>query len=196
MRRFWLGLFSGLLLSILAPTLILASGLINFAATSSPTAAEVALAKFAVTRSISRRVSETENPFKENPQAVASGFHHYADTCLGCHGAPGISPKEFAQGLNPPAPKLTDSLGKLDDAELFWIIKHGIRMTGMPALGPTHTDDDIWKVVAFVRHLPNLSNEERAKLKEAIGEGHQHGDTSTESVTDANDDHDHSGHSH
>ena len=132
MKRFWTGFILGVLASIVAPLLIVASGAINFAATTKPSRIEKSLAQFAVSRSIAQRVPEAENPYRDDVKAIESGGHHYADTCLACHGAPDVPPKEFAKGLNPPAPDLVDSLQRLSDAELFWVVKNGIRMTGMP----------------------------------------------------------------
>lgn len=195
MKRYWPGVLLGILISITIPLLAITAGVVNFAATNSPSAAEATIAKFAVDRSMAWRVRDTANPFAGDKQAAASGFHHYADTCLACHGAPDVPPKEFAKGLNPPAPNLTNSLSTRSDAELFWIVKNGIRMTGMPALGPTHTDNDIWKIVSFVRSLPDLSDEQRTQLREALGSGHEHSGNSHQ--TDSDDHHDHAnGHTH
>lgn len=192
MARFWPGFIFGILASIAVPLLVVASGVVNFAAVADPTSAEAAFAKFAVGRSMARRISDATNPFTGDQLAAASGFRHYADTCLACHGAPDVPPKEFAKGLNPPAPDLTESLSKRSDAELFWIVKNGIRMTGMPALGPTHNDEDIWKIVSFVRNLPDLSDKQRSQLREALGSGHEHSGNSHQT-----DSHDHAkGHTH
>lgn len=189
MKRFWPGFFLGILIAMLVPLLVVASGVVNFAATAGPSAAEAAFARFAVGRSMAWRVPHATNPHAGDQQAAAAGIHHYADTCLACHGAPGVSPKEFAKGLNPPAPNLTKSLDNRTDAELFWIVKNGIRMTGMPALGPTHTDDDIWKVVSFVRSLPTLTDEQKTKLTEALGSGHEHGQSDHDSDSQGHDRH-------
>jgi len=191
MNRFWPGFVLGILFSILTPLVVVASGVVNFAATAGPSAAEAAIARFAVRRSMAWRVLETANPYAGDQQAAAAGIHHYADSCLACHGAPGVSPKEFTKGLNPPAPNLTESLYERTDSELFWIVKNGIRMTGMPALGPTHTDDDIWKVVSFVRTLPTLTDVQKMLLTEALGSGHEHGQTGHDSSSQGH--HRHSG---
>jgi len=61
---------------------------------------------------------------------------------------------------NPPSPLLVETAGKWSDGELYWIVKHGIKMTGMPALGPTHADQDLWAIAAFVRQLPTMTSEE------------------------------------
>ena len=73
--------------------------------------------------------------------------------CLTCHGAGTVDPSEIGEGLNPPAPDLTQpSVQSKTDGELFWIVQNGIRMTGMPAFGPTHKDEEIWDARGF--HAP------------------------------------------
>ena len=77
-----------------------------------------------------------------------------------------MDPSEIGEGLNPPAPDLTQpSVQSKTDGELFWIVQNGIRMTGMPAFGPTHKDEELWTLVAFMRHLPELTRAEEAELE-------------------------------
>jgi mono/diheme cytochrome c family protein len=88
-----------------------------------------------------------------------------------------VAATEVAKGLNPPAPSLGSEEDDTPDGELFWVTKHGIRLTAMPAFGSTHTDEEIWKIVAFMRHLPELTAEEKDSLREAPEtEGHHHGE--------------------
>jgi mono/diheme cytochrome c family protein len=77
--------------------------------------------------------------------------------------------------MNPPPPDLADRAKVRTPAELFWVTKHGIRMTGMPAWGPTHSDKQLWELVAFVEKLPELSKVEYQKLIEQ-GATHGHSD--------------------
>ncbi len=85
----------------------------------------------------------------------------YAKACQTCHGGPGTKPDHWIY-LYPPAPDLTSAnvVDKWSDAELYWIIKNGIEHTGMIGLGPTHQDEEIWSVSAFVRQLPVMSPKE------------------------------------
>jgi mono/diheme cytochrome c family protein len=91
-----------------------------------------------------------------DPELAERAFGHYSVACTTCHGAPGVAPSPWMI-TNPPSPLLVDTADNWTDGELFWIIKHGIKMTGMPALGPTHTDADLWAISAFVRQLPTMT---------------------------------------
>jgi mono/diheme cytochrome c family protein len=90
--------------------------------------------------------------------ALAEKTVGYQKACRTCHGAPGAKPDPW-EHLYPPAPDLTrtEVVDKWSDAELYWIIKNGIEHTGMPGLGPTHSDEEIWSLSAFVRQLPTMS---------------------------------------
>jgi mono/diheme cytochrome c family protein len=107
--------------------------------------------------SIRRRAAVIDAPSLDSPDVLRLGFQHYRGMCVGCHGAPGVEVDEAAQGLSPRPPELVKTAGKWQPNELFWITKNGIRMTGMPAWGVTHSDEKIWAIVAFVRGLPELT---------------------------------------
>jgi mono/diheme cytochrome c family protein len=78
-------------------------------------------------------------------------------------------------GLNPSAPSLDEpDIQQLSDGQMFWIIQNGVRWSGMPAFGMTCKDDEIWKIVSFVRHLPQLTPEEKGKLTPETEQGHHH----------------------
>ncbi|MFQ6005653.1 MAG: c-type cytochrome, partial [Woeseia sp.] len=114
----------------------------------------------------------------------------YNSMCAGCHGAPGMEPEPLGQGLNPAAPDLAEEAAEMTPAELFWVTKNGIKMTGMPAWGATHDDDAIWPVVAFMTNLPGLDQAAyQALLAEAQGSGH-HGEDAAHDSADS-DDHEH-----
>jgi mono/diheme cytochrome c family protein len=91
-----------------------------------------------------------------DPNRISRGAGQYADMCSGCHLAPGMKRTEISRGLYPRAPELRRKTD-LTPAEQFWIVKHGVKMTGMPAWGVTHEDKLLWDVVAFVRKLPELT---------------------------------------
>ena len=179
MKKKWmisLSFVAGILVSILVPILVLATGAINVGADVKPGLIERTLAPWGRDRSVANRAPNEKNPFAGDPAAIATGLDHYRENCVMCHGAPGVAGAELSKGLNPPAPSLGEEENDTPDGELFWVIKHGIRMTPMPAFGPTHTDAEIWKIVAFIRHLPDLTAQERDSLGAATGEeSHHHG---------------------
>ena len=81
------------------------------------------------------------------------------------NGAPGVDATEEGASLNPPAPGLTlPRVQARPDGQLFWVVSHGIRMTGMPAFGPSRSEQEIWQLVAALRRLPRLSEAERRTL--------------------------------
>jgi len=168
MKNKWmipLSVVVGILVTLLVPILVLATGAINVGADVKPGFLERTLAPWARDRSVEKRALEEKNPYAGDPAAIAAGLDHYHVSCVMCHGAPGVEAAELSKGLNPPAPSLDKELNDTPDGELFWVIKHGIRMTPMPAFGPTQSDEEIWKIVAFIRHLPNLTAQERDSLR-------------------------------
>ena len=110
-------------------------------------------------QSIRSRASAITVPSLEDSLLIVKGFDHYNEMCASCHGGPGRDAEELAKGLNPSAPLLAQAAGKRTAAEMFVIIKEGIRMTGMPAWGTTHDDSAIWSMVAFVQRLPSMTPE-------------------------------------
>jgi mono/diheme cytochrome c family protein len=170
-----------ILVGLLAAILVLATGSVSVGADVKPGLIERTLAPWARDRSVQRHAPKAKNPYAGDADAIATGLDHYRENCLVCHGAPGLPATELAKGLNPPAPSLGKEESDTPDGELFWVTKHGIRLTSMPAFGPTHTDEEIWKIVAFLRHLPDLSAEERDFLREATeDEAHHHEEGSHE----------------
>jgi len=96
---------------------------------------------------------------------AGEGFEHFDEMCTICHGAPGVEQSEIGKGLNPRAPDLSHAATKWAPHQLFWIVKHGIKMTGTPSFGTRHDDHEIWNIVAFLKSLPNISAEQYAKMK-------------------------------
>jgi mono/diheme cytochrome c family protein len=102
---------------------------------------------------------------------IVEGFHHYKSMCAMCHGAPGEKPEEMAEGLYPQPPLIYKHKEQEDPKEFFWIIKNGIKMTSMPAYGPTHDDIRIWAITAFVTNkLNKMSPEEYAEWSKKYGD--------------------------
>ncbi len=105
---------------------------------------------------------------ESTPAMIKTGAEHYAALCVGCHLAPGLLKSDLRTGLYPHPPNLAQE-DMQESRRAFWIIKHGIKMSAMPAWGKTLEDAAIWDVVAFVRKMPNMTPEDyRATLATAL----------------------------
>jgi len=100
-----------------------------------------------------------------DPATVQEGARAYAARgCVNCHGGPGVSWAKFSEGLNPGPPDLKEVAPELEPRALFWVIKNGIRMTGMPSFGMIEVPDgEIWKIVAFLKKLPTVTEQDYRK---------------------------------
>ena len=161
----------------------LASGSLDIAADSPHSMLVFKTIEFARQRAIDEKGDDIDVPPLGSPQQVAEGGEHYVAMCDGCHLAPGVADNEFRKGLYPQPPDFSrvaiDSPG-----EAFWAIKHGLKMTAMPAWGLTHDDKTIWAIVAFLQKLPGMTPEEYKRLA-ASAAGHHDDDH------DSDHDHDH-----
>ena len=170
------------------------SGLANVAASNPENALVEWVLSTTMKRSVSARARNIDAPDLTDEGRIREGLSQYAGMCVDCHGAPGVEPSGFIRGLNPPAPILVEEVHEWDAAELFWITKHGVKMTGMPAFGHAHSDEEIWAMVAFLQHMPTLSPQEYLIELQEAGP-HVHGTQSETHDTDddrgiAHDDHD------
>jgi mono/diheme cytochrome c family protein len=180
-----LGILIAIVILLIAASLFfIYSGVYNVAATKPHTKPVEWVLNLTLAKSVSRHAEEIVVPPLSDSSIVETGFIHYKEMCVTCHGAPGINPSEIGKGLNPEPPDLVEQLkhGGWKPKELFWITKNGIKMTGMPAFGPTHSDEEIWAIVAFLERLPDLSPEEYRAMDEATkdkqhehGHSHEHG---------------------
>ena len=125
-------------------------------------------------RSVVSRSSGVSVPTLDDDELIAMGADHYAEMCVVCHLAPGAEESELRRGLYPKPPNLVERGGDLSPQEAFWVIKHGFKMTGMPAWGATHDDRSIWALVAFIRKLPHLSAQSYQALVGKDGEAGEH----------------------
>lgn len=161
------------------------SGTYNIGADDPHTRPMHALLKTMRERSIETRSADISVPDLTSAELISSGAGNYDAMCTNCHLAPGMDESELSKGLYPAPPNFSKvSIG--DPAEAFWVIKHGIKASGMPAWGKSMEDEYLWGMVAFLRRLPELDSEEyRAAV--AMGEGHSHGGGETVSSTDTGD---------
>lgn len=113
-------------------------------------------------RSITAHAAAPQSALPTDEHALRRGAEHYAEMCAGCHLAPGADDRDLHDGLYPRPPELTKV--HVDPAVAFWAIKHGIKMTGMPAWGGSHDDETIWSIVAFIEKLPGMQPDTYAML--------------------------------
>ena len=124
-------------------------------------------------RSVAVRASRIVVPDLDDESLIRTGAGNYDAMCAACHLQPGVAKTELSIGLYPAPPQL--AMRPLDDpAAAFWVIKHGIKMSGMPAWGKSMDDESIWGMVAFLRLLPDMSETDYREMVNA-SEGHVHG---------------------
>ncbi len=129
-------------------------------------------------QSVKRYADTIQAPDLSADELKLAGINDFDAMCVTCHGAPGKEREPLGKGLNPQAPDLAESAEHMTPAELFWVTKHGIKMTGMPAWGETHSDDALWPVVALMTELPNLDEQGyQDLLRRAEGQGHHGSDS-------------------
>jgi mono/diheme cytochrome c family protein len=129
-------------------------------------------------RSIAARATSVQAPADlDAEKRIGKGAIGYAEMCAGCHLSPGVANTELREGLRPQPPDLVKAPVR-DSKRAFWVIKHGIKMTGMPAWGRSHKDDQIWSMVAFLHKLPDLSPQRYRALTAGAKPG-QHGQSSS-----------------
>lgn len=178
MARFWT-IVIAVVLVIGSVLIYVWSGHYNVAATEPHWEATRGVLTFARDRSIAAHSEGIRIPNLSDPGWIEEGFEHYRFTCRLCHGAPGQSSAEFAGGLYPRPPYLPSGevQAARTKAQLFWVVKHGIKMTGMPSFGPKHDDQYVWKLVAFVANMAGMAPAEYEALEKkrpSQGSSHQH----------------------
>src|SRR5229473_1737541 len=120
----------------------------------------------AVMLEVPSKARNEKNPFPPSPEVMAEARAHFADHCAICHANNGNGNTEIAQNLYPKAPDMRlPQTQNLTDGELYYTIHNGIRLTGMPAWGTEEKDEDSWKLVLFIRHLPQLTPAEEREME-------------------------------
>lgn len=148
-------------LALLAGVAVVESGWYDVGATTPHAAVVEKLLHRTMVQSVRHHARDIQVPTGvdlADPALAERAVGHYSIVCAACHAAPG-EPRAAWMALYPPAPDLTrpETIDTWSDSELFWIIKNGIKDTGMVALPPGHGDEDAWAVAAFVRQLPGIS---------------------------------------
>jgi mono/diheme cytochrome c family protein len=176
--KFILGYITALISVVIAAVIFAAA--YDVSASAPETAAESKILHAVMKNSVSARAGAHEREAWSDEE-LRKGFKGYDEMCIICHSAPGKERRPISKGMRPQPPNLAEASKQWTTAQLFWIIKNGVKMTGMPAFGPTHSDEEIWNLVGFVRILPEISADKfRAMENEykdpgkAEEEGHHH----------------------
>jgi hypothetical protein len=139
----------------------------GFSVQAQPSAIERWMAYRARRMALPAAVTESANPVRVSPEVLAEARAHWADHCAVCHANDGSGDVPMGTHMYPPAPDMRKTATQsMSDGELFYIIQNGVRFTGMPAWGGSdHDAEDSWKLVHFIRHLPEVSLEERKQME-------------------------------
>jgi mono/diheme cytochrome c family protein len=189
------GFISGIVVTLvgLACTVFAVShfGLYPIGADNPPSSLERSLAMRAMDEYADKHKPDVENPTQLTSANLIEGAKEYEEHCAFCHGGAKAKISPMQNKFNPPAPQLINRIPHDPDSWMFWVTKHGVRMTGMPTWDGIMSDDEIWKVIAFIKHSDKLPPDaaaawqklatEPGEIDEHTPEQHKHGD----------DDHDH-----
>jgi mono/diheme cytochrome c family protein len=162
-----------LVLAALVSGIAIYGGLVvrnGFSARTRPSAAETFLARHLRRWGTPSRALDLKSPMPQDEETVGHGRNHWADHCATCHANNGSGDTEIGRSLYPPVPDMRKAeTQSLSDGELYYIIRNGVRLTGMPAWGnpaDVDTDHETWALVAFIRHLPQITSQEENAMKE------------------------------
>jgi mono/diheme cytochrome c family protein len=176
-KRYIQGLLTGVTAVIAGATLIallvMKLGPVPVNADQQPpalAALEARLLGMAVHASVARHTQERPNPMPPTEENLIAGAEIYAQMCAKCHGRPNAGPSVYGESFYPPAPRLAGRPPGYTEAEIFWIVKHGIRNTAMPAWGRQLSDENIWQVASFLKRLDDLPPAVAAEWKKERGD--------------------------
>ena len=167
---------AAIVLVAVAPFAVGASGLVSIGASSGHFAPVGWFLHWTMQQTVSRRSWLVEKPEDLNlsdPALVQRGSGHFATGCAPCHAAPGVRQSEVVEHMTPMPPQLHvgDRIAEWEDRELFWIVQHGIKYSGMPAWPAQERPDEVWSMVAFLRALPGMTPERYRELALGIDAG-------------------------
>jgi mono/diheme cytochrome c family protein len=155
-RKLLLGAVLMLVILLLSALAVMRLGLMPVNADGTHSSLEARIMPLVLHASIARHASGDTNPISVNEENLKAGVSTYKEMCARCHSAPAGNPSVYGQSFYPPAPQLLGGMSNYTDSQLFWLIKHGIRNTGMPAWGSMLSDDDIWQIVSLLKNSKDL----------------------------------------
>ena len=156
------------LVGVVAAAVMVFGGLYNVAATAQHTQQVYSLLEVAMRQSVRLRARDIEPPPLDDPALIARGITCFVEKCVQCHGAPGVAPHALAYGMTPMPVNLVSTARTWQPEEIYWVVRNGIKMSGMPAWERRLSDDEIWNVVAFVRKMASMTVPDYAALNKEI----------------------------
>ena len=169
--KFFAGFVTAILVIVAAGALVAWN--YDIAASVPDTAVEFEVLHSIMHHSVQMRAG-TEEKQTWSEDDIRNGFQDFDEMCTICHPAPGKERRPISKGMRPQPPDLAKTAKEWTNAQLFWIVKNGVKMTGMPAFGPTHSDEQIWNIVGFVRRLPQMSPSDFHAMELNFGSAHEH----------------------
>jgi cytochrome c553 len=151
-------------LAIIGGFVVMLSGVVSTRASAGHWAITEAFLQLGKRRSVATHAIGTKVPPLDDSSLALRGAGHYEIGCQPCHGSPALRQPRIAQHMLPPPPYLPQTVHRYEAAELFQLVKHGIKLTGMPAWPSQKRDDEVWAMVAFLRALPGMSAAEYRHL--------------------------------
>ena len=124
-------------------------------------------------RAVERQSAVVKLPEEFGAEKVAEGAEHYAESCVLCHGGPGEEAAEWSHGMRPKPPHLAEAAKEWEPEEIYWIAQNGFKLTGMPAFGESHSEEEILALTAFVTKLPGMTEKEYKQLTGTTGQSDQ-----------------------
>ena len=162
MKKFVSGVIFTLLVLSVTVIGVTHLGLYPIGADNPPGSLERVLAGRAMDVYAEKHKPQGTNPTELTPANLTEGAKEYEEHCAFCHGGAKAKVSPMRDQFSPPVPQLIDRIPHDDDAWLFWVTKHGVRMTGMPAWSGIMSDEEMWKVIAFIKHSDKLPPETQA----------------------------------
>lgn len=157
-----IGIIATVLVQFLLSLVIAITGAYDIAASRDHTPLVRWMLDTTMENSVKRMASDVGQP----PQQlnIAAGGAEYKAMCEHCHGGPGVERAEWAKGMLPMPPHLTEHAEEWETNEIFWLVKHGVKATAMPTFGGSHDDGTLWNIAAFVKQLPAMTKEDYAAV--------------------------------
>lgn len=172
MKAFFFGVLVTLAVLILAVYLTSVFGLFPIGADNQPSKIERELAHEALDNYVERHAPKQENPTQITDKNLLDGALHYEEHCALCHGGAKAKISPLAEKFNPKVPQFINRVPRDPDANLYWVTKHGVRLSAMPSWDGVISDEEIWKIVAFIKHSDKLPPAVDGAWKMMAGDEH------------------------